>query len=129
MALAWTGDELSRGQAENGVNFDFEVEFDLEGHGQSPPKTIGILTKVVYTYGLNLVILAWTGDELSRGQNWWRTDAGNDNTRRPILASGKNDWAADGCLCSFCNTYCLEFLSLKIVKPLDMTLIHHIDDA
>ena len=95
------GDELSRGQAQNGVNFDFEVKFDLEGQGQSPPKTIGILTKVFYTYGPNLVILAWMGDELSRGQTWWRTDwrtdgrtdAGNDNTRRPILASGKNDTA------------------------------------
>ena len=38
VALAWTGDELSRGQAQNGVNFDFEVKFDLEGQGQSPPK-------------------------------------------------------------------------------------------
>ena len=37
-ALAWTGDELLRGQAQNGVNFDFEVKFDLEGQGQSPPK-------------------------------------------------------------------------------------------
>ena len=33
-------------QAQNGVNFDFEVKFDLEGQGQSPPKTIGILTMV-----------------------------------------------------------------------------------
>ena len=98
VALAWTGDELSCGQAQNGVNFDFEVKFDLEGQGQSPPKTIGILTKVFYTYGPNLVIVSWTGDELSRGQIWWqtdgrtdgRTDAGNDNTRWPILASGKN---------------------------------------
>ena len=98
VALAWTGDELSCGQAHNGVNFFFEVKFDLEGQGQSPPKTIGILTKVFYAYGPNLVILAWTDDELSRGQTWWRrewwtdwrTDAGNDNTRRPILASGKN---------------------------------------
>ena len=57
-----------------GVNFDFEVKFDLEGQGQSPPKTIGILTKVFYTYGPTLVILAWTGDELSHGQTWWRTD-------------------------------------------------------
>ena len=88
VALAWTGDELSCGQAQNGVNFDFEVKFDLEGQGQSPPKTIGILTKVFYTYGPNLVIVAWTGDELSHGQTWWRTDgltdgwtdAGNDNT-------------------------------------------------
>ena len=99
MALAWTGDELSRRQAQNRVNFDFEVKFDLEGQSQSPRKTIGILTKVFYTYAPNLVILAWTGDELSRGQTWWRTDgrtdgrtdAGNDNTRRPILASGKNE--------------------------------------
>ena len=52
----------------NGVNFYFEVKFDLEGQGQFPLKTIGILTKVFYTYGPNLVILAWTGHELSRGQ-------------------------------------------------------------
>ena len=98
VALAWTGDELSRGQAQNGVNFDFEVKFDLEGQAQSPPKTIGILTKVFYIYSPNLVILADMGHELSRGQaRDWRTDghthrqtdAGNDNTRRPILASGK----------------------------------------
>ena len=98
VALAWTGDELSRRQAQNGVNFDFEVKFDLEGQGQSPPKTIGILTKVFYIYGPNLVILAETGHELSRGQarDWHtdghthtQTDTGNDNTRRPILASGK----------------------------------------
>ena len=75
VALAWTGDELSRGQAQNRVNFDFEVKFDLEGQGQSPPKTIGIITKVFYIYGPNLVILADTGHELSRGQaRDWHTD-------------------------------------------------------
>ena len=94
VVLAWTGDELSHGQAQNGANFDFEGKFDLEGKGQSPLKTIGILTKVFYTCVSNLVILAWTGLELSRGQasDWhtdWHTDAGNDNTRRPKLASGK----------------------------------------
>ena len=52
------GGELWHGQAQNGVNFDFEVTFDLEGQCQSPPKTIGILTKVFYIYGPNLVILA-----------------------------------------------------------------------
>ena len=66
--LAWTGDVLSHGQVQNMVNFDFKVKYDLEGQGQSPPKTIRILTKVFYTYGPNLVILAWTGDALSRGQ-------------------------------------------------------------
>ena len=82
VALAWTGEELSPGQAQNGVNFDFEVKFDLEGQGQSPPKTIGILTKVFYTYGPNLVIVAWTGDELSRRQTWWRTDGRTDRRRQ-----------------------------------------------
>ena len=95
VVLAWTGDELLHGQAQNGANFHFEVK------GQSPSKTLGMLTKVFYIYGLNLVILAATGDELSRGQarDWHtdghththtQTDAGNDNTRRPKLASGKN---------------------------------------
>ena len=51
------------------------------------------------TYVSNLVILAWTADELSCGQasDWYThthtdryTDRGDDNTRRPKLASGKN---------------------------------------
>ena len=62
------------------------------------PKIIGILTKVFYISGPNLVILAWVVDELLHGQaDDWRTDTrthththtGNDNTRRPKLASGK----------------------------------------
>ena len=81
--LAWTGDELSCRQAQNGVTFDFEVKFDLEGQGQSPPKTIGILTKVFYIYGPNLVILAETGHELSRGQaKHWRTRTDTHTHRR-----------------------------------------------
>ena len=52
------GGESWHGQAQNGVNFYFVVKFDLEGQGQSPPKTIRILTKVFYTYGPNFVILA-----------------------------------------------------------------------
>ena len=62
------------------------AKFDLEGQGQSPPKTMGISTKVFYTYGPNLVILAWTGDELLHGQTWWRTDwrtdGGTDRRRQ-----------------------------------------------
>ena len=76
----------------NGVKFEFEVEFDLEGQGQLSPKTIEILTKVFYFSGPNLAILAWTGDELSCGQaSYWHThtDTGNDNTQRTKLASGK----------------------------------------
>ena len=46
------------GQAQNGVNFEFEFKFDLEGQGQLPPKTIWILTEVFCFSGPNLVILA-----------------------------------------------------------------------
>ena len=81
--LAWTGEELSCRQAQNGVTFDFEVKFDLEGQGQSPPKTIGTLTKVFYIYGQHLVILAETGHELSRGQaKGWRTHTDTHTDRR-----------------------------------------------
>ena len=62
------GGELWHAHAQNGVNFYFGVQFGLEGQGQSPLKAIGILTKVFYTYCPNLVILAWTGVELSRRQ-------------------------------------------------------------
>ena len=44
--------------------------------------------------GPNLVILAWTGDEWLCGQasDWYtHTDTGNDNTRRPKLASGNKN--------------------------------------
>ena len=61
-------------QAQNGVNFDFKVQFNLEGQGQWTPKTIGILIKVFCTSGPNLVIVAWAGDKLSSGQtDDWRT--------------------------------------------------------
>ena len=97
--LAWMGGELWRGQAQNGVNLDFQVKFDLKGQGRSVHKTIGILTKVLCIVGPNLVILAWTGPELSRGQgsDWHtdrhtHTDVGNDNTRKPKLASGNKTY-------------------------------------
>ena len=44
--LTSTGGEWSCVQAQNCVNFDFQVKFDLEGQGQSTPKTIKILTKM-----------------------------------------------------------------------------------
>ena len=73
-------------------NLEFDLIFDLEGKGCSLHKTIGTLTKLFCTFGPNLVILAWTGPELLRGQaidTHRHTDAGNDNTQRPKLASGK----------------------------------------
>ena len=52
------GGELWHGQAQNGVNFYFGVQFDLEGQNQSFHKTIGILSKIFYICDPNLVILA-----------------------------------------------------------------------
>ena len=58
------GGELLCGQAQNVVNLDFDLIFDLEGEGQSLHKTMGTLAKLFSTLGSNLVILAWTGPEL-----------------------------------------------------------------
>ena len=71
--LAYTGDKLSCGQAQNEVKLDFHVKFYLEVQGRSSPQIIGILTKVFCTYVSNLVILAWTADKLSCGQasDWY----------------------------------------------------------
>ena len=66
--LSWIGGEWWHGQGQNMAVFYFEVKFDLEVQGQLTPKTIGILTKVFCSSGPNLVILAGTGDKLSRGQ-------------------------------------------------------------
>ena len=66
--LSWIGGEWWHGQAQNMAIFYFEVKFDLKVQDQLTPKTIGILTKVFCSSGSNLVILAWTGDKLSRGQ-------------------------------------------------------------
>ena len=132
VALAWTVDELSREQAQNGVNFDFEVKFDLEGQGQSPPKTIGILTKVFYTYGPNLVILAWTGDELSRGQTWWRTDWRTDGRTQATTIPEGQYWPrvkrCDGQTDRQTeNTICRAAWSQLKTFHMQFWLIHYID--
>ena len=38
------GGELWHGQAQNGVNFDFGVQFDLEGQARMSYKTIGTIS-------------------------------------------------------------------------------------
>ena len=87
------GGELWHGQAQNGVNFDFGVQFDLiKCHDQSSHKTIGILTKIFYISGPNLVILAETGDELSRGQarDWRRDGHTHRQTQATTIPEGQN---------------------------------------
>ena len=49
-------------------NWTFEVKFDPEDQVQLSPKTIEVLTKLFSTFGPNLVILAWMGNELWCGQ-------------------------------------------------------------
>ena len=71
--------------------------------------------------------LAWTGDELSRGQTWWRTegwtDAGNDKTRRPILASGNKMHITRLSFSELCVVSCVHYNSLWPVKqPLNLWL-------
>ena len=36
--------------------------------------------------------MSYCADKLGDGRADWQTDAGNDNTRRPKLASGKKTW-------------------------------------
>ena len=57
-------------KAHNEINIDFKLNLALKVKVNHPPKTTQILTKVFYTCGPNLVILAWTGHELSRRQSW-----------------------------------------------------------
>ena len=86
--LTSTGGEWSCGQAQNCVNFDFQVKFHLEGQGQSTPKTIGMLTKLFCMSGSNLVILAGIGDKLSRGQaRDWRP---HGQTQATTIPEGQN---------------------------------------
>ena len=94
--ITWIGDELSHEQAQNEVNFDFQVKFDLKGQGQSTPKTTEILTKVFWTSGPNLMILAWNKWQVIVWKSLWFThrqtdgftDAGNNNTQRPKPGHG-----------------------------------------
>ena len=62
-------DYLSRGQGQNGVNFDFKVQFD-HGGSIAPPNSrdLNQLTNAFCTFDPNMVILTWTGHELWRGQ-------------------------------------------------------------
>ena len=86
--LTSTGGEWSCGQAQNCVNFDFQVKFHLEGQGQSTPKTIGMLTKLFCMSGSNLVILAGISDKLSRGQACdWRP---HGQTQATTIPEGQN---------------------------------------
>ena len=86
VALAWTGDELLRGQAQNGVNFDFEVKFDLEGQGQSPPKNNRDLYRGLLHLQYKFGDPSWYGSwVIARTSSWLthgRTDTHTDRRRQ-----------------------------------------------
>ena len=80
--------DLSRRQSHKlkmGLNLTLKVKVNHPPPKQEQKK-IGILTRVLYLYGPHLVILAWTSDELWRGQTWWRTDGMKDG-----LTDGQRD--------------------------------------
>ena len=113
-SLTLFGIDLSPGQTHKpkmGKILTFKFNLSLKVNFNHPIKKIRILIKVFYISDPNLVILAWTVDELSHGQaHDWRTHghkyththAGNDNTRRPKLASGKKQSSS---MLSVCEGY------------------------
>ena len=85
------------GVAENGINLDFEVKFDLKGKGQLSPKTklssmdLNQGDRHLWSKIIDPSLKGW--GVMAQG---WRTRTCrqrqiNDNTRRLKLASGKNN--------------------------------------
>ena len=122
MVLASIDYELWRGQAQNGVNLAFQVKFDLEGQGQSPPKTIGTLTKLFCTFCPNLVVLAWKRRDLWRGQaRGWRTHTQTDThtdrqTQATTIPEGQN-WPRVK------NSKCKELILHSFIQQSCFTMI------
>ena len=81
VALAWTGDELSHGQAQNGVNFELKLNLTLKvkvNHPQNNRHLNQGLLHLWSKFGDPSL-----GVELSRGQTWWRTDGRTQATTIP----------------------------------------------
>ena len=75
------------------INRIFKLSWIRPIKPDQPQKTIGILTKVFYTYGPNLVILAWSGDELSRGQaSDYRTHGRTHRQTQPTTIPEGLNW-------------------------------------
>ena len=86
------GGKLWHAKAQNGVNFDFGVQFHLEGHDQSSPPKNRDLNDILPKFGdpgwNGWWVITRTISWLTHGRTHTQTDAGNDNTRRPKPASG-----------------------------------------
>ena len=96
--LTWMGNELWCGQAQNGVNFDFKVKFDLEDQGQLPPKKNRNLNQGLLHLWSKFNDPSLNGSRVIVPTSKWlihthtdtQTDAGNDNTQRPNWPPVKN---------------------------------------
>ena len=88
--------EWSRGPAQNGIKFDFQVQF-APPPPQKKKKKKSMLTKVFLRLWSNfsesrfnmLQIIAWTNLWLTHGQADTQTEESNDSTRKPKLTSGE----------------------------------------
>ena len=88
-------------QAQNGVNLDFQAQFDLEDHCQSTPQNNRDLNQGLLHlwskfgdpslngWWIIARTSSWLTDTQTHTHTHTHTRAGNDNTRRPKLASGK----------------------------------------
>ena len=70
-----------------GKSLTFKLNLTLKVKVDHTRAQLGTLTKVFCTFGPNLVSLAWTGDELSRGQTLWWTDG---RTQATTISGGQN---------------------------------------
>ena len=83
------GDKLWRRQGHFEACLSLKVPNDLEGQCQSSHFLEVALLVSRCTIGDNLVILAETGDQLSRRQGrYGQTDGGDDNTPSALKAEG-----------------------------------------
>ena len=108
--LGWFKDDLciysggcisSVGESRHSWNLEFYLSWIWHWRSRStvPQNSKDLRADVFCTSGgsgpIVAILAAWRGDQLSRGQtcDWYihtHTDGGNDNTRRPKPASGKN---------------------------------------
>ena len=92
VTLAWMGDELWCGQAQNGINLHFDLQFDLEGQGRLLHKMIGTLFKLFCIFGPNFVILAWTGPEFTAWTSKWLTHRLTDTQTQATTLPEDQNW-------------------------------------
>ena len=88
-----------------GSILSLKLNLTLKVKVNCPPKTIGIWTKVFCFSGPNLVILAWTGDELLCGQasDWYTHTHRHRQRQYPEAKTGlRSKWNGSA---KYCGRY------------------------